>query len=125
MVTRISRGLAWLILAGLAAQFYLAGAALFGGLTFQPHRLLGIGLVVAAVLLLVLTLAAWPAPRTVRQVAVLTVLMVVQVALPSLRAQLPWVAGLHPVIALGIAQEAAATARATDMATSAPARLSA
>ena len=39
--TRLFQGLAWLVLAGLAVQFYLAGAALFGATTFQAHRTLG------------------------------------------------------------------------------------
>jgi hypothetical protein len=34
---RIFRGLAWLVLAGLAVEVYLAGAGLFGVTTFQLH----------------------------------------------------------------------------------------
>ncbi len=40
--TRILKGLAWLVLAGLVVEFYLAGAALFGVTTFEPHRTLGL-----------------------------------------------------------------------------------
>ena len=41
MIARILQGLAWLVVGGLLLQFYLAGAALFGATTFQPHRALG------------------------------------------------------------------------------------
>jgi hypothetical protein len=111
VVTRISQGLAWLVLAGLVAEFYLAGAALFGVLTFQPHRMLGISLAVATVLLLILTIVARPSPRMVRLVAVLATLTVVQVVLPSLRADLPWAAALHAVVAVGIATQLGAIVR--------------
>jgi hypothetical protein len=117
VVTRISQGLAWLVLAGLVAEFYLAGAALFGVLTFQPHRMLGISLAVATVLLLVLTIVARPSPRMIGLVAVLAALTVVQVVLPSLRANLPWAAALHVVVAVGIAAQLGAIVRELGTAT--------
>jgi len=57
MITRIFQGLAWLIVGGLALEVYLAGAALFGAATFQPHRALGVGLAAAILLLLLVALA--------------------------------------------------------------------
>ena len=85
MITRIFQGLAWLIVGGLAIQFYLAGAALFGATTFQPHRALGDGLAAAIVLLLVVALIARPGRRVVGLTVALTALTIVQVLLPSLR----------------------------------------
>lgn len=109
---RLFQALAWLVMAGLVGQFYLAGAALFGATTFQPHRMLGSLLAVAVLLLLVLALVARPNRRLVGRAALLAGLTVVQVLLPSLRADLPWAAALHGVVALGIAAQAAAIARA-------------
>jgi hypothetical protein len=111
------QGLAWLVLAGLAVQFYLAGAALFGATTFQAHRTLGYLLAVAILLLLVVALVAWPGRRLVGLTALLAGLAVVQVLLPALRSGLPWVAALHVVVAVGIAAQAAALARAPGRAT--------
>ncbi len=72
MLTRSLQGLAWLIVAGLVAEFYLAGAALFGVTTsFAPHRALGGVLAVAIVLLLVLALIARPGRRLVGLAALL------------------------------------------------------
>jgi hypothetical protein len=117
VLTRLFQGLAWLVVAGLVLQFYLAGAALFGAMTFQPHRTLGSLLAVAVLLLLVLALVARPGRRLVGLTALLAGLTVVQVLLPSLRTGLPWVAALHVVVALGIGAQAAAIARAPGRAT--------
>ncbi|MGH2460238.1 MAG: DUF6220 domain-containing protein [Chloroflexota bacterium] len=95
VVTRVFQGLAWLVLAGLVVEFYLAGAALFGVTTFQPHRALGSALVVAILLLLILTSVARPARRVVGLTALLAVLTIVQVVLPQLRTSVPPVAALH------------------------------
>jgi hypothetical protein len=112
VVTRIFQGLAWLVLAGLVVEFYLAGAALFGVTTFQPHRMLGVALALAILVLLVLAPVAPPARRVVGLAALLAALTVVQVLLPSLRTGLPWVAALHAVNAVALSLQAAAIARA-------------
>jgi hypothetical protein len=112
MITRMFQGLAWLVVGGLVVQFYLAGAALFGATTFQPHRALGIGLAAAILLLLVVALIARPGRRVVALAAVLTALTIVQVSLPSLRGGLPWVAALHAVVAVAIASVTVSVARA-------------
>ncbi len=57
MVSRLHRGLAWVAIAGFAVQFYLVGAALFGVMTFQLHRIVGYLLVLLVALLLILALA--------------------------------------------------------------------
>jgi Family of unknown function (DUF6220) len=112
VLTRLFQWLAWLILAGLVVQFYLAGAALFGAMTFQPHRTLGYLLGAAILLLLVVALVARPGRRLVGLTALLAGLTVVQVLLPSLRTGVPWVAALHIPVAVAIAAQSAAIARA-------------
>jgi hypothetical protein len=102
MITRIFHGLAWVVVGGLLVQFYLAGAALFGATTFQPHRALGNALAVAILLLLIVTLIARPGWRVVGPALALVVLTIVQVMLPSLRTGLPWVAALHAVNAVAL-----------------------
>lgn len=102
MIAWMFRGLAWLVVAGLVLQFYLAGAALFGATTFQPHRALGDALAAAILLLLIVTLIARPGRRAVGLAAALTALVVVQLVLPSLRTGVPWVAALHAVNAVAL-----------------------
>ena len=97
VVIRIFQAVAWLVVAGLVVEFYLAGAGLFGVTTFQAHRLLGMSLGVAILLLLVISLLARPGRRTVGQVAVLVLLTLVQLSLPSLRSAVPAIAALHVV----------------------------
>lgn len=113
MMTRIFQGLAWLVVGGLVIQFYVAGAALFGATTFQPHRALGVGLAAVILLLLVVALIARPGRRVVGLAAVLTALTIVQVMLPSLRTGLPWIAALHVVNGVALASVAVAIARAS------------
>jgi hypothetical protein len=112
VVARIFQGVAWLVLAGLVVQFYLAGAALFGVTTFQPHRTLGVALALAILLLLVLALGAQPGRRVVGLTALLAALTVVQVLLPSLRTVLPALAALHVINAAVLLAVAGAMARA-------------
>jgi hypothetical protein len=111
VISRIFQGLAWLVLAALVLQFYLAGAALFGAITFQSHRALGNLLAVAVVLLVITALVARPGRRLVGLTMLLASLTLVQVLLPSLRTELPWVAALHVVVAMGMGVQAAAIAR--------------
>src|SRR5690348_7039171 len=97
VVTPIVQGLALLVLAGLVVEFYLAGAALFGVTTFQPHRSLGVALAVAILLLLILALVARPGRRVVRLAVLLAALTILQVLLPRLRTDLSSVAALHVI----------------------------
>jgi hypothetical protein len=107
VLARALQGLAWLIVAGLVAEFYLAGTALFGVTpSFQPHRTLGGVLALAILVLLVVTVIARPGRRLVGMVALLAGLTIVQAALPSLRAVVPALAALHVVnaaVLLGLA----------------------
>lgn len=103
IVSQIFQGLAWLFLAGLVVQFYLAGAALFGvGVSFQPHRTLGDVLTLLAILLPVTALVGRLGKRLIGLSGVLAVLTFVQIALPSLRGSIPWIAALHTVNALAL-----------------------
>jgi hypothetical protein len=96
-IARVHRTVAWLVLAGLIGELYLAGAGLFAATTFQPHRSLGHALAGADLLLLALALAARPGRRVVGLSALLVAPAALQALLPSLRAVLPWVAALHAV----------------------------
>jgi len=107
ILSRMLQGLAWLIVAGLVAEFYLAGAALFGVTpSFQLHRALGGILTIATVLLLVVALVVRLGRRLTGLVALLVALMIVQAALPSLQSIVPALAALHVVnaaVLLGLA----------------------
>jgi asparagine N-glycosylation enzyme membrane subunit Stt3 len=114
VLARALQGLAWLIVAGVVAEFYLAGAALFGlAPSFQPHRALGGALAVAILLLLVLALIVRPGRRLLGLVALLTALTIVQAALPSLRPVVPALAALHVVNAAILLALAGPIARMT------------
>jgi hypothetical protein len=121
MLTRILQVVAWVVLGGLLIQFYLAGAALFGVTTFQPHRGLGKALAGAMLLLLVVALVARPGRRVIGMAVALTLLTIVQISLPSLRSEVPWVAALHAVnavllvgLTLNIARASSLAAEASD-----------
>src|SRR5262249_39000456 len=97
VVTRVFQGVAWLVVAAPGIQFYLAGAALFGVTTFQWHRLLGVVLAAAIVLLFALGALASPGRRSLGPIALLVALTLVQVSLPQLQPVAPWLAALHVV----------------------------
>jgi hypothetical protein len=84
-------GLVWLYVAAFLYQVYLAGSALFSSGGFQPHRDLGWILHLVPVLLLIAAAIARVGSRLIWWTAALLV---------GLRADLPWVAALHPVLAL-------------------------
>ncbi len=112
IVSRVHRGLAWVAMAGFVVQFYLVGATLFGGTTFELHRRLGYLPAVPVALLLILALAGRLGRRPIGLSALLLVLVVVQALLPSFRASVPWLAALHPVNALALMGVTAALGRA-------------
>jgi hypothetical protein len=111
-MTRLFQGLAWLVVASLLLEFYLAGAALFGVATIQPHRLLGVISGVLILLLAILAPIAAIARRITGQAVLLALLTVVQLALPQLRLAAPAIAALHVVNAAVLLGLAAALARA-------------
>jgi hypothetical protein len=100
----VHAGVAWLFVAVLLGQVFLAGSALAnlgGSGDFGLHVEFGYTAVGLAALAVVLTAAAARMPR--RNVAVsfgLLVLYIVQTALPGFRASTPAIAALHPVNAM-------------------------
>jgi hypothetical protein len=111
ILLRVHQGLAWVVLAGLLLQFYWAGMALFGATSFEFHRTWGYLLAIPILLLLVLALAGRLGRRLIGLSALLVVLTVFQVMLPSLRSSVPLVAALHVVNALALLGVSAAIGR--------------
>ena len=94
--------LAWLYVAVLVIQVFLAGLAVFADpAMFTTH--VAFGQVVVGLLTLLLPIAAWLG-RTpfVRTSVGILLFYVLQTALPEVRASYPVVAALHPVLALGL-----------------------
>lgn len=103
IITQIHQGLARVFLVGLLLEFYLVGAAIFGvGLSFEPHRMLGTALTILVILFPVLALVGRLGRKLIGFSLLLIFLTIVQVMLPSLRGNVPWLAALHPANALAI-----------------------
>ena len=93
-------GLGWLIVALGVLQFFLAGLGIFGAESFSAHETVGGILHGLTVLVFLLAIAG---PRTGRDIGMgfaLAVLTTLQIALPELRGDSPWLAAFHPVLAL-------------------------
>lgn len=100
---RIYLALVWVYLAAIVVQVFLAGAALFyPGRDFELHRNLGWILHLVPVLLLIAALAGRVGRELVWWTVALLVVQGIQPLLPGVRADLPWLAALHPVLALVI-----------------------
>jgi Family of unknown function (DUF6220) len=95
---------AWLILAAVIVQFFLAGLGVFGGTGgFQAHIALGYSLLFVTLIGLLLAFAARLPWRTIGLTALLPVLIVLQsVFIEIWHGGLPDVAALHLVNALAI-----------------------
>lgn len=100
--SRLHQALAWVLLAGLLLQLYLAGAGIFGATSFQPHRMLGAALTLTALLIPVLALVGRLGRQTIGLSLLLAILAIVQGMLPMLRGTVSWVAALHAVNALAL-----------------------
>lgn len=104
LARRIHTATAWLLVASIVVQVFLAGSALvnLGGTgDFGAHIEFGYTVVGVIALTLVLTAVAARVPQ--RDVAIsfgILLLYVVQTALPALRGSVAWLAALHPVNAL-------------------------
>ena len=94
-------GLTVLFLLGVVVQFFLAGLYVFGGTSIETHRVLGLILALAALILIILALVA----RLPRKTVLLTVLLLGLSILQSVLANIDIneVEALHPVNALVIA----------------------
>jgi hypothetical protein len=123
---------AWLLVAGIVYQVFLAGAAianLGGSGDFSNH--IGFGYEVIGLLFLLVVVTAILARRGRRDIGItigLLVLYVIQTLLPSFKTSMPSVAALHPVnamlifaIALWYARHVWMTREAAPMAAPAPA----
>lgn len=96
-------GLVWIYLALIAVQTFLAGAVLFGmGLSFELHRNLGYLLHLVPVLLLIVAAVGRVGREILLWTVALLIVQGIQPLLPMLRADMPWAAALHPVLALAI-----------------------
>jgi hypothetical protein len=109
-VTRSSqRVLATLIAAGVAVQFFLAGAGAFGATSFGAHRALGWTLLPLAVVAFVVSL---PAMKFVRHSLALLFLVALQVVLGALGTDTQaWFGALHGLNALAVMAVAGTLAR--------------
>ena len=94
--------LAWLYVAVLVIQVFLAGLAVFvDPATFKTHVVFG--QVVVGLLTLLLPITAWLGrTRFVRITIGILLFYLLQTGLPEVRASYPIVAALHPVLALGL-----------------------
>ena len=93
-------GLGWLIVALGVLQFFLAGLGIFGAESFSAHETVGGILHGLTILVFLLAIAG---PRTGQDIGmgfVLAALTTLQISLPGLRDDAPWLAAFHPVLAL-------------------------
>ena len=100
--SRVYRWIALIIAGGVIVQFFLAGIGLFGAGSYDAHIQLGWTLHGVAMVCFV---AAVVRPRTARAIigsGALLVALTIQVSLPGLRNDAPWLAAFHPVLALAI-----------------------
>ena len=92
--------LGWLVVALGVLQFFLAGLGIFGAESFSAHETVGGILHGLTILVFLLAIAG---PRTGQDIGmgfVLAALTTLQISLPGLRDDAPWLAAFHPVLAL-------------------------
>jgi hypothetical protein len=103
------RVLATLVAAGVAVQFFLAGAGAFGATSFAPHRALGWTLLLLAGIVFIVSL---PARRLIGHSGVLFMVVALQAALGVLGADTEaWFGALHGLNALAVMAASATLAR--------------
>jgi hypothetical protein len=95
---------AWLFVAAIVVQVFLAGVGLFvrGFDTFSYHRALGWLLHLAPLIVLLFAWGAHPGRATMWLSGLLLLLVAIQPFLPAMRNDMPYAAALHPVNALAI-----------------------
>jgi hypothetical protein len=91
---------AWLFVAGIVIQVFLAGAGLFKLTDFTPHGYLGWLLPLGPLVLIILALLAGAGRRTLLLSIALLVLTAIQPELAAGRRENPVLAAFHPVNAL-------------------------
>jgi hypothetical protein len=102
IISPIHQRLAWIFLAALLLQFYLAGTGMFGAGSLGPHRMLGSALTMVAILFPVLALVGRLGRRLLGLSLLLVFLTIIQGMLPSLRNSATLIAALHPINALAL-----------------------
>ena len=91
-------GVAWVLVAGLVVQVFLAGLGVFESLDrFVTHRYLGYTLELLPIVMVVVGLAGGVGRRSVGLAALIFGLFLIQSVLVGMRTALPMVAALHPV----------------------------
>jgi uncharacterized membrane protein len=98
--TKAYYALALLIAVGVVVQVFLAGLGIFGAESFDAHKSSGWIIHTAAIVLFLLALLG---PRTGRAIGLsfgLLALMTIQIMLVGARDDTPYLAALHPVLAL-------------------------
>lgn len=91
-----------LIAVGIVVQFFLAGVGAFGAASYGSHATVGWSIHTLSMVTFVVALFA---PRTKRAIggsAALLAGLTLQVALPGMRVDVPWLAASHPVLALAM-----------------------
>jgi hypothetical protein len=97
------RGVIWLFVACVVVQVFLAGLGVFAGDDkFEFHRNFGYTFGWLALLLPLLALAGRLGARAIWLSFGVTLLFILQSVLVGLRAEMPYLAALHPVNALAI-----------------------
>ena len=94
--------IAWLFLAAVITQFFLAGLGIFGAKSFEPHKDFGGVFHLLALLLLLLAIFVRRNRTDIILTVALFVIVTVQFSLPEARDDAPGVAALHVVNALFI-----------------------
>lgn len=103
LLRQVHAGVAWLFVAAVLVQVWLAGAAIpqLGGTgSFENHRNLGYLIGVVNLGIVLAAIAARAGRRRIGQALGLLVLYVIQSFLPYMDPALPFAAALHPVNAL-------------------------
>ena len=91
--------LALLLVAGGVVQFFLAGLGVFGE-GFEAHETWGWVLHTIALIMLLLAILGPRTGRDIGMAAALFVLITVMITLVNVADDAPWLAALHPVLAL-------------------------
>jgi hypothetical protein len=103
---------AGLMLVGVAAQFFLAGAGAFGATSYDTHRTLGSVLIAVGAFGVIL--AAASRTRALRALA-LEAALLLQFLLGHLGMNHPWIGAIHGLVAVGVAALASVVARGLGM----------
>lgn len=123
IVSHIVRALAWSIVAAILVQLYFAGAFVFGVLSVNFHRALGVNLFFAAVFTALLSLTTRATRDRWKWHVGVVGIMIVQGELLHVRPYFPAVTALHAVNAVAvllIAHQAARRAAGAPAARTAP-----